>query len=64
MVSFPKCYSRIDFVADCYFEDSIKAFERLKPGISTKVLLNLVSLKFQETFLHHSYCVDKIKQDW
>ena len=40
MVSYiPKDYDRIDFVADCYFENSIKASERLKRGISTKVII-------------------------
>ena len=40
MVSYiPKDYGRIDFVADCYFENSIKASERLKRGISTKVII-------------------------
>ena len=35
----PKGYGRIDFVADYYFENSIKASERLKHGISTKVIV-------------------------
>ena len=40
MVSYiPKGYGRIDFVADCYFENSIKASERLKRGISTNVII-------------------------
>ena len=50
MVSFPKCYSRIDFVADCYFEDSIKASERLKPGISTKVFVKSSKSKIPRDF--------------
>ena len=40
MVSYiPKDYGRVDFVVDCYFENSIKAYERLKRGISTKVVV-------------------------
>ena len=40
MVSYiPKGYGHIDFVADCYFENSVKASERLKRGISNKVIV-------------------------
>ena len=54
MVSYiPKGYGRIDFVADCYFENSIKASERFKRIYQLKLSLNLVSLKFQETMWKH-----------
>ena len=40
MVSYiRKGYGHIDFVADCYFENSVKASERLKRGISNKVIV-------------------------
>ena len=40
MVSYiPKGYGHIDFVADCCFENSVKASERLKRGISNKVIV-------------------------
>ena len=50
-----KRYGRIDFVADCYFKSSIKASERLKRGISTKVILksskSKTPLNFSSSFL-------------
>ena len=51
MVSYiPKGYGRIDFVADCYFENSIKASERLKRGISTKVIAKSSNSKIPRNF--------------
>ena len=35
----PKCYRRIDIVADCYLSNSIKDAERAKHGQSTKILV-------------------------
>ena len=50
-----KGYGRIDFVADCYFKNSIKASERLKRGISTKVTFkpskSKIPLDFSSSFL-------------
>ena len=51
MVSYiPKGYGRIDFVADCYFENSIKASEQLKRGISTKVIVKSSKSKIPRDF--------------
>ena len=46
----PKGYDRIDFVVDCYFENSIKASERLKHGISTKVIVKSSKSKIPRDF--------------
>ena len=65
MVSYiPKGYGRIDFVADCYFENSIKASERFKRIYQLKLSLNLVKSKIPRDYVEtHSYYVEKIKQD-
>ena len=56
MVSYiPKGYGCIDFVADCHFENSIKASERLKRGISNKVIVksskSKIPIDFSSSFL-------------
>ena len=65
MVSYiPKGYGCIHFVADCYFENSIEASERLKCGISNKVIVksskSKITIDFSSSFL---LCGEKTKQD-
>ena len=43
--SIPKGFERIDIVADCYREYSIKSAERSKRGTSAKILINSVKCK-------------------
>ena len=45
-----KGYGHIDFVAYRYFENSIKASERLKRGISTKVIIKSSKPKIPRDF--------------
>ena len=58
----PKGYGHIDFVADCYFENSIKASERFKRIYQLKLSLNLVKSKIPRDYVEtHSYYVEKIR---
>ena len=51
MVSYiQKGYRLINFVADCSFENSIKTSERLKCGISTKVIVKSSKSKIPRDF--------------
>ena len=45
-----KGYCHIDFIPYCYFENSIKASEQLKRGISTKVIIKSSKPKIPRDF--------------
>ena len=46
----PKGYLRVDLVADCYFENSIKDAERAKRGTTTKIITNSPKSKVPREF--------------
>jgi hypothetical protein len=52
----PKGYYRVDLVADCYFESSIKDAERSKRGTSRKIIVKSAKSKIPSEFTHFLSC--------
>ena len=51
MLSYiPKGYHRVDFVADCYFQNLIKDVERSKRGTSNKIIIRSSQSKISGDF--------------
>ena len=47
----PKLYLQVDLVADCYFENFIKAAERAKRNSTTKAIIKSLKIKRSNRFL-------------
>lgn len=54
--TIPKGYRRIDIVADCYWENSIKDAERAKRGTATKIILRSANAKVPREFTKFLSC--------